>query len=223
MDIPKLLSSMLHNEEHFKVWNEMYKHILNRMKDLQQILKEPVKPVVVETYFQIIESDIDHLKSTSTDLKEKTNYKQKITLLEKNLNVLQENYIASRSKVSKRDMVKIILDPGYLPLDKMHAMKNLISNEPLHLGSIPMTFTDGGLVNTLSIDVNELSERQRNALFSCLVCAVDRNLDLGIASIRSFIENYEMNMDIPLTYFEQYMILLMIDLLIYSRNKESAL
>ncbi|WP_103109557.1 hypothetical protein [Brevibacillus reuszeri] len=223
MDISKMISNLLPKEESFLMWNETYKHVLNRMRELQQLLKEPIKPVVVETLFQIIESDISHLTQASKDLNDKTNYKEKIALLEKNLKVLQESYIVSQATVNKRQMIKVSIDPGYLPLDKMRAMKKLISNEQLKLGTIPSTFTDSGLVNALSIDLNELTERQRNALFTCLVSAIDSDLDRGIESIRLFIENYEMNLNSPLTYFEQYMVLLMIDLLIYSEKKESAL
>ena len=75
----------------------------------------------------------------------------------------------------------------------------------------------------MRIDSNELTESQRNALFTCLVSAIDRDLDRGIESIRLFIENYEMNLNSPLTYFEQYIVLLMVDLLMYSEKKESAL
>ncbi|MDC0764143.1 hypothetical protein POF51_25830 [Brevibacillus sp. AG] len=216
----QLLLKWMSNESNKKIWKEIFDQVISRMKDLHQLKRDNVKSSVLETLTQVIEEDIEMLKRTSKDIYDREYTMQKISLLERNLRLIKEEDSKRNSFPNRVELLKVMNESQPIHLHKLRNIKACITHENLNIGELPERFTDGGLVNSLMIDLNELTEGQRAAFFSCLKFAVVNDLERGIESIRTFVENYGMNVDGRLAIFEQYLLLVMIDVFLYVDQNE---
>lgn len=191
MNISQSITNLLGNEKHKGLWKLVYDQTISRMKRLHQQLKEGMPPKLTTALIQVIEEDIELLEVLRKDIKDHEYTITKLELLRKNLHVIQST--AARNKymvrIGRQELLQILHAAGDDIEAVLHKAKDVLGFSSEKAGDLPGEYTDGGLFNALNIDMDDISERQRETFYSCLSYAVQKDVRNAMQSMCGFIEN----------------------------------
>lgn len=222
MNISQSITNLLGQEKYKGLWKQVYDQTISRMKRLHQQLKEGMPPKLTTALIQVIEEDIELLEVLRKDIRDHEYTTTKLELLRKNLQVIQST--AARNKymvrIGREELMQILHTAGDDTGEVLHKAKDLLGFSSEKAGELPGEYTDGGLYNTLNIDMDDITEGQRETFFSCLNYAVQKDVRNAMQSMCGFIENSEMDPESSLGHFESYLILVMIELTLTALHDE---
>ncbi|MGG0938621.1 hypothetical protein ABHN11_21610 [Brevibacillus centrosporus] len=173
---------------------------------------------------QVIEEDILLLEVLRKDIRDHEYTTTKLELLRKNLQVIQSTAARNKYKVriGRQELMQILHTAGDDTEEVLHKAKDLLGFSSEKAGELPGEYTDGGLYNTLNIDMDDMTERQRETFFSCLNSDVQKDVRNAMQAMCGFIENSEMDPESSLGHFESYLILVMIELTLTALHEEAS-